>query len=217
MESYLENIPNSDNYKHVLVIPATVSCEYCVIKVFEFIERLHLPKDVLFVLTANSEKELNKVSVAYGLKEGQQIIFDTKNYFFLEGLVFITPVLYSKNRVEWDSKEIVPLNVIQELKNLFYFGNCNELIIDKIWPIEFNGNIKKMVLSGDSLSLLIDRLENSSMDTTVFVFKEILDFFKPNLVEGAIIQKQAYSLEYYRMTLIDSMSANSKRYILLCP
>lgn len=216
LESFLVGIPESENFEHVLVIPAAVSCEYCAIKIFEFLERLDLPRNVLFVLTANSKKELNKVTVPYRIIEGTQMKLDTTNYFFLHQLVFVNPVLYSRNTFGWDSRDIVPVNLNDELKNLFYFGECNKSIIDKVWPLEFSGKIKELHVEADRIRLLLGRFENSVPDTTIFLEEGALDFFKSDLIDEGYIQKQRYSLEYYTVNLVDSMSANTKRHILSC-
>jgi hypothetical protein len=216
LNSYLDGFSNLEFVEHVLVLPATVSCQYCATKVYEFIERLELPENTLFVLTGSYENEIRKISNSYSIEEGSQIKFDLDNYFFKEQLVFVNPVLFSKNEKEWISTEMVPINVNQELEKLFGFGACNEKIIKNIWPLEFRGTVKKIDFTEDQINLTVRNFEDLNNDTVFFLSKGSMDYFNGNVEEGTLMQKEKFSLDYYLITLIDSMSATVKKQELRC-
>jgi hypothetical protein len=216
LDSYLDSVSNLELIEHVLILPTNVSCQNCVSKVYEFLERLELPENSLFILNGSSEDEIRKISNTYPIKEGFQIKFETDNYFFKEQLVLVNPVLFTKIDNSWIITEIVPYNVNEELEKLFVFGKCNEKIIRDIWPLEFRGTIKKIDFIEDQIELSIQYFESSKIDTVFFLSKGSMDYFKGNVTEGTLMQKEKYSLDYYLMTLIDSMSATVKKYELRC-
>lgn len=212
LNAYLESVSGRDSkvLSKVLVVPVDKGCGFCVNKIIEFLKVFNVPDETAIILTGSNDTLVGNFISENGLSDFDSLLKDGQNFFFLNQLSFLTPVLYQKNGGSWSSLDLVPINVEKSLFNLFFSKNSNPLV-DTFYNLKVSGKITDVDSVKSQFSVRLSSVKGFGVDSTFTVSQGMRQVFGRNLSEGVILQKDAQSFFYFTYVLNDSMSAVATR------
>ena len=211
LESFSNDF-NTEDFDNILVIPIEMGCEYCVLKLVEFLRVFNVSDNSLVILTASSKASLRVFLDDHVLNEVKNIHLDDDNYFFNNGLSFLSPVLYVKEKINWDRIELYPVNIEDELFNIFV-QNSNEKVVRDYYDLLIEGQISNYSKIGSKNSLEVNSIDSFGFDSLYYLDFSLEKILLKGDLKGMIIQKEEKSFYFYTYDIMDSTSAIYKRNI----
>jgi hypothetical protein len=198
------------NQEQIIVVPVEMGCEFCVLKIVEFIRVLKVPPLTKVILTASDKALVNNFLQEKVLTDVNGLIVDDENFFFLNGLSFLNPVLFQKNDDDWIKTDLFPVNVEENLFDLFVSEDIEQTAHD-FYNLEISGEIQKIDTLNDLNFIHIKSVKGFGKDSVYSLNKELVKSFDKKVFKGVILQKKANAFLYYTHIIEDSMSAVTKR------
>jgi len=199
----------------LLVIPTEVTCESCVYQIVSFLNSLTFPQNVKFVLSSYSELSVQTFIKENDIQLNEQIYLDEDNYFFLNDLIMIHPVLFERKRGSLNKSELYPVNIAENLKNIFGMEGCNEKMIEEIFDLKIKGVLISKTDTDQSKSILLFRdIDDDQKQEEIVLSKESADLLLKYFKVNDFIQKspKSFNIEVYEI-VSEIKAINTKKTI----
>jgi hypothetical protein len=202
----------------LLVIPTEVSCESCVFQIVTFLNSLVLPPNIKFVFSSYSRLSVETFIKENEIELSDQFYFDEDNFFFVNNLIMIHPVLFERKKKVLTKSEIFPVNVFETLQNIFDQDGCNQKMIDEILDLEIKGILasKKDTDEGKSTLLLFKDINDEKKETQLKISKESADLLLKYFSIDDFVQKRSKTFKIQVLKFLSDSEAESKIKTIKC-
>lgn len=202
----------------LLVIPTDVSCESCVFQIVTFLNSMVLPPEMKFVFSSYSRLSVETFIKENEIELSDQFYFDEDNFFFVNNLIMIHPVLFERKKKGLKKAEIYPVNVFETLKSIFYQDGCNQRMIDEILDLEVKGILVSMkdIDEGKSMLFLFKDINDEKKETELKLSKESADLLLKYFSIDDFVQKRSKTFKIQVLEFLSDSQAESKIKTIKC-
>jgi hypothetical protein len=201
---------NIEDTEYLLVVPIDKGCGFCVSKVVEFARVFEIPENLRIVFSSGDKTVLNNFLTENSLKNKKHVILDSKNYFFLNELIFLKPTIFQKSDNEWTPIELVPVNV-EDLLFEHFVNLPSRPHLQEFYDFVASGEVSEIEEQGNKVFLRFKSSMGFGIDSSLNIDKSVYEGFGSSLVEGSLILKEPRSFYFFEYLLLDSMSARAFR------